>query len=89
VTACLQLAAERVRGALAAESFVELISGGRYQITCSIGVAALGPAYGDSPALLARADRAMYAARRGGRNRVVAGHRADAPSQRTYGDLTA
>ncbi|MFZ4110163.1 MAG: GGDEF domain-containing protein [Polymorphobacter sp.] len=40
-------------------------------VTISIGLAVSGPRDGDAEALLLRADAALYAAKKGGRNRVV------------------
>jgi len=58
--------AERIRSRVAAE----VLEGGR--TTLSIGVAEC-PAHGDTPEdLIASADAAMYQAKNGGRNRVVA-----------------
>jgi diguanylate cyclase (GGDEF)-like protein len=60
------LVAERIRARVAAEAF----GGGR--MTVSIGVAEC-PAHGDTPeSLIASADAAMYQAKAGGRDRVVA-----------------
>jgi len=60
------LVAERIRNRVATEAF----GGGR--MTVSIGVAEC-PAHGDTPEdLIASADAAMYQAKSGGRNRVVA-----------------
>lgn len=62
--------AERLRQAIERLSVPAM--GGRPlpQVTASIGVASLGAAGSDSAeALLSRADQAMYAAKRGGRNR--------------------
>jgi diguanylate cyclase (GGDEF)-like protein len=62
-------AAERLRAAVEAASFD--LSAGPWRMTVSIGAAALAEGEGfDS--LLQRADQAMYAAKRAGRNRVVA-----------------
>jgi len=44
------------------------------EVTCSLGVAQAGPEDRDGGALLARADGALYAAKRGGRNKVVPDH---------------
>lgn len=61
-------AAERLRVAVAGAS-VELPSAAPIHVTVSIGVAP-GDAGTGCAALLARADRALYEAKRGGRNRV-------------------
>ncbi|HTQ70588.1 MAG TPA: diguanylate cyclase [Acidocella sp.] len=61
--------AERLRGAVAATPFET--AAGPIPVTISIGVAAFKD--GDSPeGLIERADRAMYLAKRGGKNRVMA-----------------
>ena len=63
-----QVAAERVRAAVEGAEFPGMPSGQR--VTVTIGVA---EAKGEEPAaLLARADRALYAGKSAGRNRVVA-----------------
>src|SRR5262249_5609226 len=65
------IVAERLRAAVAALA-VEIEGATPIATTASVGVAALGE--GDATridALIARADRALYAAKRGGRNRVV------------------
>jgi diguanylate cyclase len=61
--------AERIRGRLA-QSALQLPQGGpRVSVTASLGVAMAGP--GESPEqLIARADAALYEAKRGGRNRA-------------------
>jgi two-component system, cell cycle response regulator len=62
-------AAEAVRGLI--ESLVTELNGTRMAATLSLGVAELGP--GEQPAALyQRADGLLYAAKHGGRNRVVA-----------------
>ena len=61
--------AERIREATANTS-VELEAGGTARVTCSIGVAEVTSA--DVDQLIARADAALYEAKRLGRNRVVA-----------------
>ena len=60
--------AERLRAAVAETPVAGL---GGLWLTVSIGVAALCPADQDSHALLARADAALYVAKRAGRNRVA------------------
>ena len=67
-------AAERVR--MAVEQLVVRTEGALLRVTVSAGVAELAPATASGPAesverLLARADAALYAAKRRGRNRVV------------------
>lgn len=62
------LVAERLRRALC-EIAVDT-SGGSLEITVSLGVATVTEDCPDLPALLERADAAMYAAKRAGRNRV-------------------
>lgn len=63
--------AERLRSCIAAESFrvngTTLVS-----VTASVGLAALEASTEGMDALFERADRALYAAKREGRNRVVA-----------------
>ena len=46
--------------------------GKRFPVTMSIGVASRGPADSDQEALLGRADKALYAAKSAGRDRVMA-----------------
>jgi diguanylate cyclase (GGDEF)-like protein len=62
--------AERVRERLAQAGFA--ISGWPVALNVSVGVGTLGPEISDFETLLRQTDRAMYAAKRGGRNRVVA-----------------
>jgi len=64
--------AERVRGMVEAANFEHQSK--RMPVTVSIGVAAHSPAAADGATqLVADADSALYGAKRGGRNRVVAG----------------
>lgn len=65
-----QILAERLREKLASSDFS--ISGWPVPLRASIGVGSLGPAISDLETLLRETDRAMYAAKRGGRNRVFA-----------------
>ena len=60
--------AERIRVAVMATPVP--IGDRELSLTISIGVAALPPNGGTGPELLAAADQALYAAKRGGRNRV-------------------
>ena len=61
-------AADRLRAAIAGEPFDT--SAGLLTVTASIGVATLEPDE-TAPSLLRRADEALYAAKRSGRNRVA------------------
>ena len=63
-------AAERLRQAVVDTRL--LTCGNHYTMTVSIGLVVIDPNE-DLPAALARADHALYAAKRGGRNRVEAG----------------
>jgi diguanylate cyclase (GGDEF)-like protein len=60
-------AAERIRAAVAAHSFAV---GGGCHLTCSVGFAIYPDDADDRDTLVARADQAMYAAKRLGRNQV-------------------
>jgi diguanylate cyclase (GGDEF)-like protein/PAS domain S-box-containing protein len=62
--------AERVRQAVEATSL--LTERGPARVTVSVGVTARGPEASDLETLIHRADKAMYAAKQAGRNRVVA-----------------
>ena len=61
--------AERVREAIEASRIV--FEGARLQVTVSLGVAVWPDDARDDEGLIAAADRALYAAKQGGRNRVV------------------
>jgi diguanylate cyclase (GGDEF)-like protein len=61
---------ERIRAAV--ESMQLELDGHVLEMTVSVGVTAVVPGEDDVAALLQRADRALYAAKRAGRNRVVA-----------------
>lgn len=69
ITAAAKIA-ERVRAAIAADPVI--VPAGEIAITASIGVSALRDGDADGTSLLMRADEALYAAKRAGRNRVVA-----------------
>jgi diguanylate cyclase (GGDEF)-like protein len=65
--------AERLRGAVEALQIPHQASPVAHHLTISLGVAAAMPSRETDPsALLADADRALYAAKEGGRNRVAA-----------------
>jgi diguanylate cyclase (GGDEF)-like protein/PAS domain S-box-containing protein len=66
--------AERIRSRLAAQRLE--VAGASIDVTVSIGVASTDAGVEDLPALLRRADLAMYEAKRLGRNRVQAWHAA-------------
>ena len=65
-----ELLAERVRKELAAESTDT--PQGALKVTCSLGVATFPADAADKAELVSRADQALYHAKRGGRDRVVA-----------------
>jgi diguanylate cyclase (GGDEF)-like protein len=64
-----QLLAERLRASLS--DTPHLLPKGPLQVTCSLGVAQWVQEDRDAGALLGRADEALYAAKRQGRNQVV------------------
>ena len=66
------MVAERLRRAVAGESFPVQQGMKLLNVTLSIGLATLSDAGGDAAAILKRADQALYRAKRAGRNRVVA-----------------
>ena len=61
--------AERIRGAVQAHAFI--YEGKRIPITISLGVAEITAEIGTGQTLLRAADKALYSAKTGGRNRVV------------------
>jgi diguanylate cyclase (GGDEF)-like protein len=70
-----------VAAARVVEGLRDLRFAGGLQVTCSAGVAALAEG-GDSAALFASADQALYEAKRRGKNRVVVARRAPAVDER-------
>ena len=64
--------AERLRRAVAGESFPVQQGMKLLNVTLSIGLATLNDAGDDAASILKRADQALYRAKRDGRNRVVA-----------------
>ena len=63
--------AERLRSCIAAERF-RINAGTQITVTASVGLATLETSDEGMDALFSRADQALYAAKREGRNRVVA-----------------
>jgi two-component system cell cycle response regulator len=63
--------AERLLRRIATEPFSVGQDRGKIEVTISIGIAAINGAEDAAPALLKRADQALYRAKRDGRNRVV------------------
>jgi diguanylate cyclase (GGDEF)-like protein len=74
--------AERLRGEVQRIDFPneQVLPGGH--LTISVGLAMFPRDAGDRPGLIARADRALYAAKRGGRNRVCWGAAGEAVAPR-------
>jgi two-component system cell cycle response regulator len=64
------MVAERLRRRIASEPFAIQKGARTIEVTISIGIATLGP-NDDAAAVIKRADRALYRAKRDGRNRVV------------------
>ena len=62
--------AERLRR-IVSES-TQLHSGQQVKLTCSFGVSMVGPSDGAEASPIQLADQALYDAKRGGRNRVIA-----------------
>ena len=62
--------AERLRRRIGGEPMKVAVEGGPLRVTCSIGVTGCRAGEG-SDAAFKRADKALYAAKRGGRNRIV------------------
>src|SRR5213082_1779581 len=66
------IVADRLRQAVADEPFVLAENGEKLAVTISVGLAITGQGEDTLEALLKRVDDALYAAKNGGRNRVVA-----------------
>jgi two-component system cell cycle response regulator len=64
--------AERFRAAVAGDPFVLHDSGEQLAVTVSVGIAVSGDRQDTLDTLLKRADEALYAAKKSGRNRVIA-----------------
>jgi len=77
-----ELVAERIRRRVA--EVEHLVPGDLLRVTASFGVATSGPGRLDSDTLIGAADEALYAAKNGGRNRVVAAPR---PKEQTAIDF--
>src|SRR5262249_28839095 len=64
--------AERFRAAVASDPFVLRDNGEQLSVTVSVGIAVTGEHEDSLEGLLKRADDALYAAKKSGRNRVIA-----------------
>jgi diguanylate cyclase (GGDEF)-like protein len=62
--------AERIRMRIMEETFTSVLDAKRFHVTCSFGVAIADGAHWEVDATLSAADRALYAAKNSGRNRV-------------------
>jgi diguanylate cyclase (GGDEF)-like protein len=71
-----RILAERLRVAVQ-EMRVPLPGGREIRVTMSVGAATASGELIDAPALLAAADEALYAAKRGGRNKTISADVAD------------
>jgi diguanylate cyclase (GGDEF)-like protein len=71
--------AERIRVRIMAESFTSVLDDKSFQVTCSFGVAIANGAHWQVDSTLSAADRALYAAKNSGRNRVHIAESAVAP----------
>jgi two-component system cell cycle response regulator len=71
-TGVAAMVGERLRRSIAGQPFPVQQGMKLLNVTLSIGIAALNGAGDTAPALLKRADQALYRAKRDGRNRVVA-----------------
>lgn len=67
-----QKIAERIRKSIAGKPFNAAVNSGTLNVTVSVGLSTLTGANDKVEDFLKRADQALYAAKRGGRNRVVA-----------------
>ena len=75
--------AERVRRAVARKTMTRLDGEGEVSVTASFGVAAVPESAADAQSLIAAADRALYHAKRAGKNRVA---QAEPPRRSEAGD---
>ncbi len=64
-----QAAAEKIRASIETHAFI--YEGKRLPVTVSMGVTEISTSVGSAQTLLRQADKALYAAKNGGRNRVV------------------
>ena len=71
--------AERIRGELERRGRILVDRFPGHPLTVSIGVSLYESGYPDPATVIAAADKALYQAKRGGRNRVVAAWHADVP----------
>lgn len=73
-------AAEKVRQAIAGSAFLSPMVPEPLEVTVSVGVASYPQAGKDQASIFKAADLAMYTAKSGGKNRVVAHHSGDDPA---------